>query len=78
METVATSKGQKVLPFKLRKKFDNPNWKSTRQAAVFKSKNKMSYADTLTFALSIKKNTHLVTGDNEFKQVEKEIKLLWV
>lgn len=58
--------------------FDNPEWKSTRQASVFKSKHKMSYADAFAAALSLQKNAHLVTGDNEFKQVEKEIKILWV
>ncbi len=58
--------------------FDNPEWKSTRQAALFKSKHKMSYADAFAAALSMQKSAHLVTGDNEFKQIEKEIKLLWV
>lgn len=58
--------------------FDKPDWEATRQAAVFKSKYKMSYADAFAAALSMQKNAHLVTGDNEFKQVEKEIKILWV
>jgi len=58
--------------------FENPDWKASRQAAVFKSKHKMSYADAYAAALAIQKNAHLVTGDNEFKQVEKEIKILWV
>jgi len=58
--------------------FDNSEWKSTRQAALFKSKHKMSYADAFAAALSMQKNAHLVTGDNEFKHVEKEIKILWV
>jgi uncharacterized protein len=58
--------------------FENPDWKATRQAAAFKSKHKMSYADAFAAALSMQKNAHLVTGDNEFKQVEKEIKILWV
>ncbi len=58
--------------------FENPDWKAARQAAVFKSKNKMSYADAYAAALAIQKNAHLVTGDNEFKYVEKEINILWV
>jgi uncharacterized protein len=58
--------------------FDNPEWESTRQAAVFKSKHKISYADAFAAALSMQKNAHLVTGDNEFKHIEKEIKILWV
>lgn len=52
--------------------------KISRQAAVFKSKHKMSYADGFAVALALQKNAHLVTGDREFKQVENELKILWL
>lgn len=50
----------------------------TRQAAIFKSKYKMSYSDCFAAALSKKLKATLVTGDPEFKQVEKEISVYWI
>ena len=58
--------------------FDNAEWKITRQAAMFKSHHKMSFADAYATALALQKNAHLVTGDREFRQVEKQLKILWV
>jgi ribonuclease VapC len=58
--------------------FDNAEWKISRQAGVFKSKYTMSYADAFAAALTFQKNAHLVTGDREFKQVEKDVTLLWL
>jgi predicted nucleic acid-binding protein len=45
-----------------------------RQAAVFKATKKMSYADCFAAALAKINNAELVTGDREFKVVEKELK----
>ena len=50
----------------------------TLQAAKFKASNKMSYADCFAAALAMKKKCELVTGDKEFKQVEKEVKVRWI
>jgi len=50
----------------------------TLQAAHFKAYNKMSYADAFAAALSKNKKAQLVTGDKEFKSIEKEIKILWI
>lgn len=50
----------------------------TRQAACYKAAHKMSYADCFAAALAKLRGATLVTGDREFKQVEKDIKLLWV
>jgi predicted nucleic acid-binding protein len=58
--------------------FDNAEWRISRQAALFKSKHTMSYADAFAAALALQKNAHLVTGDREFKQVESELDVLWV
>ena len=63
---------------KLGIQFDNAEWKISRQAALFKSKHKMSYADAFAAAQALQKNAHLVTGDKEFKQVEGDIKVLWL
>jgi predicted nucleic acid-binding protein len=45
-----------------------------RQAAIFKATKKMSYADCFAAALAKTQNAELVTGDREFKVVEKELK----
>jgi ribonuclease VapC len=50
----------------------------TLQAAHLKATNKMSYADCYAAALAIKKRCEVVTGDKEFKQVEKDIKVRWI
>jgi ribonuclease VapC len=49
-----------------------------RQAAVFKATHKMSYADCFAAALAKTKNAELITGDSEFKSLEKEIKINWL
>lgn len=58
--------------------FDNVEWRLARQAAVFKSKYKTSYADGFAAAVAQQKNAHLVTGDRDFKQVEGDVKVLWL
>ncbi len=49
-----------------------------RQAAIFKATHKMSYADCFAAALARLRNAELVTGDPEFKALEKEIKINWL
>jgi predicted nucleic acid-binding protein len=49
-----------------------------RQAAEFKAAKKMSYADCFAAALAKLHKAELVTGDKEFKQVEGEVKILWI
>lgn len=50
----------------------------TKQAATYKAVKKMSYADCFAAALAKQRRVELVTGDPEFKQVEGEIKILWL
>ena len=50
----------------------------TKQAAIYKATKKMSYADCFGAALAKIKNAEFVTGDPEFKVVEKEIKINWL
>jgi predicted nucleic acid-binding protein len=50
----------------------------TLQAAKLKAVHKMSYADCFAAALAMKRKCELVTGDKEFKQIEKEIKVHWI
>ena len=49
-----------------------------RQAAVFKAAHRMAYADCFAAALAKTKNAELLTGDPEFKSLEKEIKIVWL
>ena len=50
----------------------------TKQAAEFKATKKMSYGDCFAAALAKLRKAELVTGDEEFRPVEKEIKILWI
>jgi len=54
------------------------NEELTLQAAEFKAFNKISYADAYAAALAKMKKAQLVTGDKEFKSLEKEIKIIWL
>ena len=58
--------------------FVDIDWNTTRTAAAYKSKNKMSYADCFAAALAKQEKAELITGDKEFKQVESDIKINWV
>jgi ribonuclease VapC len=50
----------------------------TLHTAQLKASHRMSYADCFAAALAMKKKCELVTGDKEFKQVEKEVKIRWI
>ncbi|MBI4063504.1 MAG: type II toxin-antitoxin system VapC family toxin [Elusimicrobia bacterium] len=50
----------------------------TKLAAEFKASRKMSYADCFAAALAKNKKAELITGDKEFKEVEGDIKIVWV
>ena len=47
-------------------------------AADFKARFKMSLADAFAAALAKERRAELVTGDMEFKLLEKEIKVQWL
>jgi ribonuclease VapC len=47
-------------------------------AADFKTRFKLSLADAFAAALAREKKTELVTGDPEFKALEKEIQINWL
>jgi predicted nucleic acid-binding protein len=62
----------------LRIQFENADWELTQEAARFKSKHKMSYADCYAAALAKTFKADLVTGDKEFTPLENQIKIQWV
>lgn len=49
-----------------------------KQAALFKAQHAISYADCFAAALAKIKQAKLVTGDKEFKAVQKDISILWL
>lgn len=52
--------------------------KLAKQAAVFKASYCLAYADAFAAALAKEMKAELVTGDPEFKALEKEIKIQWL
>ncbi len=47
-------------------------------AALLKNSHKLGLADAFAAALAKSKKAELVTGDHEFKALEKEIKVVWL
>lgn len=58
--------------------FVEADWKLARAAAGFKARHKMSYADCFAAALAKERKAAVVTGDPEFKQIEREVKVHWI
>ncbi len=56
----------------------NDDLKLARQAAIYKATYRMSLADAFGAALAKEKKAEFVTGDPEFKALEKEIKIFWL
>ena len=54
------------------------DWPMVLQAADYKSRHKISYADAFAAALAKQRNAELVTGDREFRSLDSEIKIHWV
>jgi predicted nucleic acid-binding protein len=54
------------------------DWPMVLQAAEFKSRHRISYADAFAAALAKHRNAELVTGDREFRALESEIKVHWI
>lgn len=49
-----------------------------KQAALFKSDYRMSYADCFAGALAHLRDATVLTGDPEFRSIEKEISIQWI
>jgi uncharacterized protein len=54
------------------------DWPMVMQAAEYKSRHKISYADAFAAALAKQRNAELVTGDREFRALESEIRIHWL
>lgn len=56
----------------------SPDIETVIQASKYKAFKKMSYADCFAAALAKTEGAALLTGDPEFKEVEKEIRIIWL
>lgn len=59
-------------------KLVDADWDIAHDAGRFKAKHRMSFADCFAAALAKQRNAHLVTGDQEFKQVEADVIIIWL
>jgi ribonuclease VapC len=57
---------------------ESANFELVRQAAAFKATKKLSYADCFAAALAKLRRAEFVTGDPEFKMMERELKIGWL
>lgn len=48
------------------------------EAARIKSRHPISFADCFAAATAIRKKASIVTGDPEFRTIEKEVKIEWI
>ena len=54
------------------------DWPMVQQAADYKSRHRISYADAFAAALAKQRNAELVTGDPEFHALDSEITIHWI
>jgi ribonuclease VapC len=54
------------------------DWPLTRQAAAYKARGGISYADCFAAALAQNRKGEIVTGDREFRALEGEIGISWI
>jgi len=54
------------------------DWELTHQAAAFKVKGNISYADCFAAALAKIRKAELITGDQELHALEGVIKIAWI
>jgi len=54
------------------------DWALAQQAARFKAKHKLAFGDCFAAALAKLRKVEVVTGDPEFRQLEHQVKVLWI
>lgn len=54
------------------------DWILARAAAELKAGHPIAYADCYAAALALQLDTEVVTGDPEFKQLQKKVKIHWL
>src|SRR5437773_12393012 len=58
--------------------FIEADWDLTKEAARLKSRYPIAYADCFAAALAKREGGRLVTGDPEFRRLDKEISVIWI
>ena len=58
--------------------FVDADWALTQQAAIYKARGRISFADCFAAALAKTRKAEVVTGDKEFKRLEDEIEIIWL
>jgi ribonuclease VapC len=53
------------------------DWQLTHQAAIYKARGGLSYADCFAAALAKQRNAELITADPEFDRLKDEITIIW-
>jgi len=59
-------------------RFVDADWRLTKIAAQFKVRGNISYADSYAAALAKQNKAHLLTGDEEFRPFEDQLKIFWL
>jgi len=54
------------------------DWLLTHQAAIFKAKGKIAYADCFAAALAKMRRGEIVTGAEEFKRLAEDVQITWL
>ena len=54
------------------------DWELTQQAAIYKARGNISYADCFAAALAKLRKGAVVTGDREFDVLKDEIEVVWL
>lgn len=58
--------------------FVETDWDLIREAAIIKAKYPMAFADCFAAAVAHRTNASIMTGDPEFKLIEKDVKIRWL
>jgi ribonuclease VapC len=53
------------------------DWELTHQAAIYKAKGSLSYADCFAAALGKLRQAEIITGDPEFRKLKDEVTTAW-
>lgn len=56
----------------------NADWKLTHQAAIYKARGGISYADCFAAALAKLRKAEVITGDPEFQKLKDEVTTAWI
>ncbi len=77
-ESAAEEKAREIAALEIEIVEVSGDLRLARRAALFKARGGISYGDAYAAALAKERQAALVTGDREFKRLEKDIKIQWL